>query len=303
MAADPSVILIGEDIGVYGGAFGITKGLKEKFMDRVIDMPMSEQAIVGLGTGSALYGKRPIIELMFMDFITLTFDQLMNHAGIFRYNSKGQYKVPMVIRTPCGAGRGYGATHSKSLFSTLMGIPGIKIVVPSDVSNVHGLLKSSINDENPVVFVEHKSLYVQTKEVENYKQEIPLGKARIAKHGKDLLIITFGKQVEDSVQVAEEFGEKVAVLDLMTLKPYDRSLITKQVKKIGKVLVVEENYSCCGVGSEIISFISEEIFESLKCKPQKISLIDIPIPTAKNLEYQMLPNKEKIKEKIQEMIR
>jgi len=305
MEKDEKIFLFGEDIGEYGGAFGVTKGLFDRFgSKRVINSPMSEQAMIGLGTGAAMYGLKPIVEIMFMDFMTLCYDQLFNHAGIFRYISNGQFNVPLVIRTPAGAGRGYGATHSKSLYSSLMQIPGIKVVVPSSVENVAGLLVSSIKDKDPVIFVEHKSLY--SIEGEIGEDEIELGKAEVVRNGDDLLIITFGKQVMDCIDIADELEEdgiNISVLDLRTLKPLDIKTIKNSVEKIGRVLVVEENYPYCSVGSEIISQINEHCFFSLDAPPKKVCTIDIPIPNSKKLENQVIPNKERIKETIKQMLK
>lgn len=303
---DASIFLAGEDIGVYGGCFGITKGLLDKYgKNRVIDMPMSESAIVGFGTGSALQGLKPIIEIMFMDFVTLIYDQLFNHASIFNYISGGKTPVPLVIRVPAGAGRGYGATHSKSLFAPLMHIPGIKIVASSNVLEAKGLLNSSIKDNNPVIFVEHKLLYQVKADVDNVPNEIELGKANILKSGKDVLIISFSKAVNDCLEVAndmEKHGVSVEVIDLRTLKPLDMELITSSVKKIGKVVVVEEGFSECGVAAEIIARINEMCFYSLSSPVKRITTLDVPIPCFPGFEKKVIPSKERIEAAVLDLL-
>ena len=303
MEKDKSIFLIGEDIGVYGGCFGITKGLYEKYKGRVIDSPMSEAAITGLGIGAAMNGLKPIIEIMFMDFMTLIYDQLFNHASIFSYLSNGEISVPLVIRVPAGAGRGYGTTHSKTLVSPLMHIPGIKIVAPSNPTDVKGLLKSSIKDKDPVIFIEHKLLYQEKQEIK--EENIPLGKAKIVKEGGDILVISYSKTLLDCLDVANNLdkeGVSVEVLDLRTIKPLDMDLIKKCVEKIGKVLIVEEGYSTCGVSSEIIAKINESWFYSLDAPIKRICTLDSPIPCSPDLEKEVIPSKEKIEKEIKKLI-
>jgi len=305
MAKDKSIILIGEDIGFYGGGFGITKGLYEKYgPERVIDTPMSEQGFTGLGIGAAMNGLKPIVEIMFMDFMTLAYDQLMNHASVFSYQTNGSIKVPLVIRTPAGGGRGYGATHSKTLIGPLMHIPGIKILCPSSARNARGLLNAAIQDPDPVIFVEHKLLYSKKEELE-IPDLIPIGKAAIARKGKDALVITFGKSVDDSIAVAdilEKEGVSVEIIDLLTIKPLDMELIGSSVERIGKVLIVEEGYSVCGVASEIIARINETSFYSLKAPIRRVCTLDIPIPCAIKAEAQMLPSAERIEKELRGLL-
>jgi acetoin:2,6-dichlorophenolindophenol oxidoreductase subunit beta len=302
LSKDNSVFIAGEDIGVYGGCFGITKDLLDKYGDkRVIDMPMSESAITGLGTGSAIHGLRPIIEIMFMDFITLTYDQLFNHASIFSYLSNGKTSVPLVMRVPSGAGRGYGATHSKSLFAPLMNIPGIKIVAPSNAYEAKGLLNASIKDNNPVVFVEHKLLYGAKEDVTNAPDEIELGKAKVVKDGKDVLLISFSKTVHDCVEVANEMEKhnvSVEIIDLRTIKPLDMDTIKESIKKIGKVIVVEEGFSNCGIASEIMAKINETCFYSLNSAVRRVCTLDVPIPCFPGFENKVVPSKERIEKEI-----
>lgn len=305
LATDPKGVLIGEDIGFYGGAFGVTKNLFKKYgAKRIIDTPMSEQALVGLGIGAAMNGLRPVVELMFIDFITLAYDQLFNHAGIFSYSTSGEVFVPLVLRVPAGAGRGYGATHSKTLIAPLMHIPGIKIVFPSNPSEVGGLLKASLIDKNPVIFVEHKLLYSKVAQ-EEIKDFVPLGKANVVKEGKDVLVITYGKSVFDSLDVAKKLegeGISLEIIDLRTLKPLDMETVNQSVRKIGKVLVVDEGFSCCGVASEISSRILEDSFFSLDAPIKKICCLDVPIPCSPKLESEIVPNIEKIENGIRGLL-
>ncbi len=304
MAEDKNIFLFGEDIGNYGGAFGITRGLIEKYgPERVIDSPMSEQSIIGLGVGAALNGLKPIVELMFMDFITLCYDQIFNHAAIFSYLSGGELSVPLIIRTPYGGGRGYGATHSKTLAAPLMNVPGIKIVAPSNSEDAGGLLRAALKEKCPVIFMENKLLYGLKEEVDENK-EIEIGKGRVAKSGKDILIITFGKSVKDSVEIASEMENKgisVEVLDLITLKPLDLNLIIKEVQKIKKVIIVEEGYQTCGVASEIISVINESCFYYLKCPVKRVCSLEVPIPCSPKLENLVMPSKERILKAVMEI--
>ncbi len=298
LANDENVFLAGEDIAVYGGCFGMTKGLFDKYgSKRVIDTPMSEAAIVGLGVGAAIQGLRPVVELMFMDFVTLAYDQLFNHASIFHYLSNGKTSVPVVIRVAAGAGRGYGATHSKSLYAPLMHIPGIKIVAPSNPLEAKALLHASIADNSPVVFVEHKLLYSVKADVTNAPALIPLGKARVAKIGSDALLISFSKLVNDCLEVAQELekhGVSVEVIDLRTIKPLDIETISASVKKIGKVVIVDEGFQEAGVAAEIMARINESCFYSLNAPMKRIATFDAPIPCNPSFEKKLIPNKERI---------
>lgn len=304
MERDPSVFLMGEDIAVYGGAFGVSKGLLEKFgPERVRNTPMSESAIVGVAAGSAIAGMRPIAELMFMDFLTLGLDQLLNHAGQYRYVSNGQIKVPLVLRTAAGGGRGYGATHSKSMEPLLQGIPGIKVVYPSNAYDAKGLLKSAIRDNNPVVFIENKLLYGKKALVPEKEYLIPLGKAKTVRTGNEVTILTYSRFVEESLQAAEEAGIDAEVIDLRTLLPLDLEEISRSVKKTGRVIVVEESCRNGGIGAEICAKIVETCFDYLDAPIQRVAAEDLPIPCAPVLEKAMLPHKNKIVSALREILR
>lgn len=307
MRRDPKVVLIGEDIGLYGGCFGATAGLYEKFgAKRVIDSPMSEQALVGMGIGAALNGLKPIIEIMFMDFMTLVYDQLFNNAGIFSYLSSGEIYVPLVIRVPAGAGRGYGATHSKTLTASFMQIPGIKIVASSNANEVGLLLTQAVEDKNPVIFIEHKLLYGMKEDIVDDPLPIELGKARIVREGKDMVIVSYSKTVSDCLAAAqqlEEQGVACTVIDLRTLKPLDMPTIKGAIDAIGKVLVVEEGFPTCGVAAEIIAKINENCFYSLEAPPKRLTALDVPIACCKEYESASIPSVETIINSVKEILR
>lgn len=306
MQRDENIFLLGEDIGVYGGAFGVTKGLLEIFgEERIRDTPMSESAIIGASTGAAIAGSIPIAEIMFEDFITLAMDQLVNHASIFNYISNGQIRVPFVIRTASGAGRGYGATHSKSLESWLVSIPGIKVVSPSSPYDAKGLLKSSIRDNNPVVFVENKLLYSTKGEVPDEDYTLPIGKAIRKKEGEDITIISYSRMVHLSLEAAfclEREGISAEVIDLRTLNPIDKKTITDSVKKTGRAVTVEEGWGTCGIGSEITSLIVDEVFDYLDAPIKRISAANVPVPCCPSLENASLPDTKTIKRICEELM-
>ena len=302
MRKDPNVILIGEDIGVYGGAFTVTKGMLDEFgPDRIINTPMSEAAIVGCAIGTSMTGMRPIVEIMFMDFMTLTMDQLTNHAAKFSYIYGGGVKVPIIIRTPAGAGRGYGASHSQSLESWFMHIPGMKVVIPSTPYDAKGLMKSCLKTSSPVLFIENKLLYSKKGEVPDNYYEVPIGKADVKRKGSDITIITYGRMVDMALEQAAEAsaaGIDIEVIDLRSILPFDRETIIESTKKTGKVIIIEEDTKTGGVGAEISASICESAFEFLRAPIRRIACEDIPIPYCKNLETAALPSKGKIMDEV-----
>ncbi|MFH1849762.1 MAG: alpha-ketoacid dehydrogenase subunit beta [archaeon] len=303
MERDSAVFLMGEDIGLYGGAFGVTKGLVQRFgEERVRNTPMSESAITGIAAGCAIGGLRPVLEIMFMDFITLALDQLANHAAKFRYLSNGGITVPMVIRTPAGAGRGYGSTHSQSLESWLISIPGIKIVAPSNPRDAKGLLVSAIRDKDPVVFVENKLLYGVKGEVPAESYSASIGKANLLRKGTDLSIISYSRMAGLSVHAAEELGVSADIVDLRSLKPLDIKTITESVTRTGRVMIVEEGCITGGVGAEISAQIAEHALEYLDAPIMRVGGADIPIPCAPALEKCAVPDKESIMKKIRDLM-
>ncbi|HIG93670.1 MAG: transketolase [archaeon GW2011_AR9] len=294
---DSKVFMLGEDIGTYGGAFGVSKGFVQKFgLDRIRNTPMSEAALVGVSAGCAIGGMRPIVEIMFMDFLTLCMDQLLNHAVKYHHVSNGQLKVPLVIRTAAGGGRGYGATHSQSLEPLLISIPGLKIVYPSTPYDAKGLLKASIRDNNIVIFIENKLLYATRGIVPEEEYLLPIGKAKVIQLGDDVTIITYSRYLQESIAAAKESNLSVEIVDLRSLAPLDMETISTSVKKTGKVIIIEEGCLTGGIGAEIASKVMENCFDYLDFPIQRVAAKDIPIPCSPTLEKATLPSKQDIVE-------
>ncbi len=299
MSADPNVFLIGEDIGVYGGAFGVTKGMLEEFgSERVRDTPISEAAIAGTATGAAMMGMRPVMELMFMDFITLSMTQLVNQAAKMHFMLGGEYDLPIVVRAPAGSGTGAAAQHSQSLEAWFVHTPGIKVVAPGTPYDVKGLLISSIRDNNPVLFMEHKLLYRVKGPVPEESYEILLGKAKVARTGKHLTLLTYSIMVQRSMQAAEVLskeGIEIEIIDLRTLKPLDKETIISSVEKTGRVLIVHEAPITGGFGGELCAAIcSSSAFDCLDAPIERLAGRDIPIPYNRTLERAAVPQVEDI---------
>ena len=305
MTANPDVFLLGEDIGVYGGAFAVTEGLLSEFgPERVMDTPISESAIVGAAIGSALLGLRPVAEIMFFDFITICLDQLANQAAKFRYMSGGAAKIPIVLRTAGGCGTGAAAQHSQSLESWLTHVPGLKVVMPATPYDAKGLLKSAINDDNPVVFIEHKKLYSLKGIVPEESYTIPLGKAEVKKEGTDLTIISYSYGLIKSLQAAESLhkeGINAEVIDIRTLSPLDTETILSSVKKTGRVLFVSEAVNFGGFGAELTAMIAEKALDYLE-EIRRLSGAFVPIPYNRNLEAAVVPQQEDIIRVTREML-
>lgn len=293
MDRDPEVFLLGEDIGIYGGCFGVTRGLLEKYgADRVRQAPISEGGTMGVAVGAAIMGARPVIELMFMDFITLAMDQLANHAAKFRYMYGPQSRVPLVLRCAAGAGRAYGATHSQTLEAWVLHVPGLKVVAPATAADAKGLLKSAIRDDNPVVFVENKVLYQSRELIPEGEYLIPLGKARHVCEGADVSIISYSRmarEAEKAAGILAEEGIGADVLDLRTLAPLDLEAILESVTKTGRVVLVEEGTRTGGVCAELAMQIFEHAWDSLDAPIQRVTTPDIPIPFAPELEAAVIP--------------
>lgn len=302
---DPEVFLMGEDIGTYGGAFGVTRGLMEEFgPERVLETPISEAGFVGLATGSAMLGARPVVEIMFSDFLVLAFDQLFNHAAKFRYMYGRQVRVPIVIRTPTGAGRGYGPTHSQSIEAYLMHTPGIKIACPATPQDAYSLLLASIADDNPVVFLENKLLYAAKGPVDT-ELTIPLGQASVLRKGTDVTVITYSRMVHQALRAARELeseGISVEVVDLRTLVPLDEETMIASVERTGRVILVEEGVRSCGVAAELSARIYENAFDLLEAPVKRLTFPDMPVPAAMNLEAAALPDAEKIMTAARELV-
>ena len=298
MKKDPSVFLLGEDIGIWNGCFKVTQGLLDEFgPNRVIDSPLSESAIVGSGVGAALSGMRPVVEMMFMDFITCAMDQVINQAAKIRFMSGGKNKVPLVVRGPAGGGFSTGAQHSQSLESWFIHTPGLKVINPATAYDAYGLLKSAIRDDNPVIFFESKALYNTKSELPDEEFEIEIGKADIKRPGKDVSLITYGTAVPRSLSVAEDFakeGVDIEVIDLRSLSPWDKDTVLESVKKTGRAVIAHEAVMQGGFGAEISSTICEQAFDYLEAPIARAGSLFAPAPFTQPLEKLFLLNNERI---------
>ncbi len=299
MRSDEEVFLMGEDVGVYGGAFGVSRGMVEEFgEERVVDTPISEAGYVGLCAGAALMGMRPIAEIQFSDFITHCMDQLVNQAAKMRYMFGGEASVPMVVRTPGGAGTGAAAQHSQSLEAWFVHVPGLKVVMPSTPYDAKGLLLASLDDPNPVIFYEHKLLYNKKGGVPEETYRVPLGEARVSREGEDVTLVSAGLMHHyalEAAQMLSERGVEAEVIDLRTLSPMDDAAILRSVEKTGRLVVVEEDVKTCGWGAEVISRIVEsESFYALDRAPARVAGADVPIPYNRSLEAHVRPTPEKV---------
>ncbi len=305
MRKDPKVFFIGEDVGAAGGVFKATVGLLDEFgKDRVMDTTISEQAILGAAMGAAMAGLRPIAEIMFSDFLAVCWDIVANQIAKTRYMSDGQINIPLVIRTANGGGSKFGAQHSQSLENWSMMIPGLKVVAPSTPGDVLGLMNSSVNDPDPVIFYEHKSLYASKEELETTDFSIPLGKANILHEGSDITIIGLALMAQRAKKAAIELKEKhninAKVIDLRTLVPLDLQCIKNAINETGLAMTVEENPRLCGWGAEISSLISEHCFSNLKGPVTRLTTPHVPLPSADILEDNTIPSVDVI---VQEVIK
>ena len=299
MYRDENVFLMGEDIGIYGGAFGITSGMLNEFgEERVRDTPISEAGFVGAGVGAAMVGMRPIVEIMFSDFITMCFDQIVNQAAKIRYMLGGQVSVPLVIRTPGGSGTGAAAQHSQSLEALFAHIPGLKVVMPANAYDAKGLLKSAIRDENPVLFFEHKLLYQKKAPVPKEDYTVPFGVAEIKRSGGDVTLVATSIMVSRAQEAAEKLsneGIECEVIDLRTLVPFDRETVVGSVKKTGRLVIVQEACKRGGFSSEVAAEIVEsEAFDYLDAPIKRVAGKNIPIPYCIELEKAAVPQVEDI---------
>ena len=301
MRETPEVFLMGEDVGVYGGAFGVSRGMVEEFgEDRVVDTPLSEAGFVGLGVGAALMGMRPIVEIQFSDFITHSMDQLVNQAAKIRYMFGGKAEVPLVLRTPGGAGTGAAAQHSQSLEAWFIHVPGLKVVMPSTPYDAKGMLLAALDDPNPVIFYEHKLLYNRKGDVPEEPYRVPLGEAAISREGADVTLVAAGLVHNFALEAAEALsdeGVEAEVVDLRGLSPMDHETVLRSVEKTGRLVVVEEDVKTAGWGAELVSRVVEsESFYALDRAPARVAGADTPIPYNKNLEAYIRPTPEKVVE-------
>jgi pyruvate/2-oxoglutarate/acetoin dehydrogenase E1 component len=297
MERDPRVFVIGEDVGAYGGAFRVTQGFLETFGEgRVIDTPISESAIVGASVGAALMGLRPIAEMQFIDFISCAFDMLVNYAAKSRYRWGGG--VPLVVRGPCGGGVHGGPFHSQNPEACFLNVPGLKIVAPATPRDAKGLMTSAIRDPDPVIYLEHKFLYRRIKEdVPTGDLTVPIGKARVARVGKDLSVLTYAAMLHVALEAAETaaaLGIDVEVIDLRTLLPLDHEAILNSAAKTGKVMVLHEATRTGGPGGEIAAIVAERAFEYLDAPVMRVAPPDTPVPYAPTLEEDFLPNAQTV---------
>jgi pyruvate dehydrogenase E1 component beta subunit len=298
MERDPSILLLGEDIGVYGGVFKVTEGLLARFgPERVRETPISEAGFVGAAVGLAMTGKRPVAELMFMDFAYVAADSIFNQAAKMRYMSGGRVSVPMVIRTQQGGGRGNAAQHSQSLESFFMHIPGLKVALPATPHDAKGLLKSALHDSDPVVIIEHKLLYNTKGPVPDGEYTVPLGVAEVKRPGKDVTLVSVSRTVLHALEAAEEIaaeGVSVEVIDLRSIVPLDIETVLASVRKTGRLIVAHEAHRRLGIGAEVAALVQEHAFDYLDAPIVRVGALDVPIPASKPMEEYVLPGKPHI---------
>nr|YP_009392494.1 pyruvate dehydrogenase E1 component beta subunit [Caloglossa monosticha]ARW61056.1 pyruvate dehydrogenase E1 component beta subunit [Caloglossa monosticha] len=306
MEKDSSVFVLGEDVGHYGGSYKVTKDLHKKYGDlRVLDTPIVENSFMGMAIGSSITGLRPIVEGMNMSFLLLAFNQISNNAGMLRYTSGGNFKIPLVIRGPGGVGRQLGAEHSQRLESYFQSIPGLKMVACSTPYNAKGLLKSAIRDDNPVILFEHVLLYNLKDDIPDKEYLLPLNKAELVKEGKDLTIITYSRMrhhVMEAVNKLVNLGFNPEVLDLISLKPIDIDSIVLSLKKTNKLLIVEECMKTGGIGAEIIAQVNDRYFDLLDAPIIRLSSQDIPTPYNGNLEKVTIVNPQQIIDSVRMLV-
>ncbi len=306
MARDERVILLGEDVGAPGGAFGATRGLLQQFgKDRVRDTPISETAIVGAAIGAAANGLRPVVEIMFMDFLGTCWDQVVNQMAKMRYMFGGQVRLPLVLRTHIGAGLNAGPQHSGSLEAWAVHVPGLKVVMPSTPADVKGLLKAAIRNDNPVIFIENKTLYAMKGEVPAGEHLLPLGRADVKRAGTDVTVVALSRMVHEALRAAEVLareGVSVEVLDPRTVSPLDRGAILASVARTGRLVVVHEAWGPCGVGAEIAAIVAEERLRSLRAPVRRVTPPFTPVPFSPPMEQFWLPNAERIVAAVREVL-
>ncbi|MBF2077572.1 MAG: alpha-ketoacid dehydrogenase subunit beta [Synechococcales cyanobacterium T60_A2020_003] len=307
MARDPSVYVLGEDVGHYGGSYKVTKDLYKKYGDlRVLDTPIAENGFTGMAIGSALTGLRPIIEGMNMGFLLLAFNQIANNAGMLRYTSGGNFKIPIVIRGPGGVGRQLGAEHSQRLEAYFQNVPGLKMVACSTPYNAKGLLKAAIRDDNPVLFFEHVLLYNLKEDIPDEEYVLPLDKAEVVRPGKDVTILTYSRMRHHCTTAAkklEKEGFDPEIIDLISLKPLDMQTISESVRKTHKVIVVEECMKTGGLGAEITASVNDQLFDELDAPVLRLASQDIPTPYNGTLEALTIVQPDQIVEAVKKMVK
>jgi 2-oxoisovalerate dehydrogenase E1 component beta subunit len=308
MRRDPKVFVLGEDVGAYGGAFGVTQGMYEEFGEaRVVDTPISESAIVGVSIGASLRGYRPVAEMQFADFISCGFDQIVNQAATLRFRYGGRQAVPIVVRAPSGGNVGGGLYHSQNPEAWFIHRPGLKVVAPSTPYDAKGLLKAAIRDDNPVIYFEHKYLYRRAKGPvpEGDDEIVPIGVAATRREGADATLVTYGAMVLPSLEAADRLakeGVEVEVIDLRTLLPYDKDAMFRSLDKTNRLLVVHEDVKTLGIGAEISAVVMEEKFDALDAPVMRVTYPDTHPPFSHILEGANLPNADKITEALRKLV-
>ncbi len=303
---DENVFLMGEEIGNFEGSYKITAGLLKEFgAKRVVDTPICENGFVGMATGAAMLGLRPVVEIMTINFIVLAMDEIVNHAAKIYYMFGGQCPIPLVIRTPGGGGQQLAATHSQNLEVWFAHIPGLKVVAPSTPADAKGMLRTAIRDNNPVIFLENLALYNTKGEVPDGLYSVPFGKANVTKEGRDLTIISYSRMAAVALDVARRLEREnklsIEVVDIRSLRPLDKETIVKSVEKTGRAIVFEEDWRSYGVGAEIVAMLQEEAFDSLDAPIKRVASIEVPLPYSKQLELAALTGAKQLMEAINDL--
>ncbi len=305
MARDGRVLIMGEEVGVWGGTYAVTRGLLDRFgADRVIDTPIAEAAIVGAAVGAAMGGLRPVAELMTINFSLVAMDQIVNNMAKIHYMFGGQIKVPLVVRTPAGWGQ-LAATHSQTFEAWFAHVPGLIVVMPATPYDAKGLLKSAIRSENPVMFIEHARLYGVKGEVPDGEYTLPLGVSEVKRPGRDVTVVAYSRMLHVALAAAEELardGIECEVIDPRTLRPLDMGPVYESVKKTHRALIVEEDWTTCGMGAEIAARIAHDRFDDLDAPVERMGQVEVPMPYAKNLEALMFPDEKAVVEKVKAML-
>ncbi len=297
MARDEAVFVFGEDVGTYGGVFKVTKGLMEEFEGRVLDTPISEQALTAMAVSAAMTGTRPVLEIMYADFMPLTLDALINQASVFSYVWEGQVEMPFVLRTQGGGGVGTGAQHAKSLDGLVAQVPGLKVVAPVTPADAKGLLKAAIRDPGPVIFLEHKLLYNTRGDVPDGDETTEIGRARTVREGTDVSIFATSRMVLEAEKAAEALaaeGVFAEVIDLRTLRPLDLGAVVGSISRTHHAVVVNEGWGFCGYAAELSATVMDHAFDQLDAPVMRVAIPDMPIPYSEPLETQVIPDAGRI---------
>jgi pyruvate dehydrogenase E1 component beta subunit len=305
MLRDENVLILGEEVGVWGGTYAVTRGLYDEFGDRrILDTPIAEEAIVGAAVGAAMGGLRPVAELMTINFSLVAMDQIVNNAAKIHAMFGGQVRVPLVIRTPAGWGQ-LAATHSQSLEAWFAHVPGLLVVMPATPSDAKGLLKAAIRSDNPVMFIEHARLYGVKGEVPDGEFTLPIGVSDIKRPGRDVTIVSYSRMLHVALGAADELaktGIECEVIDLRTLRPLDMAPVYASVEKTHRALIIEEDWTTCGMGAEIAARIGRDRFDFLDVPVERMGQVEVPMPYAKNLEELMFPDEKSVAQKVREMV-